>query len=60
MEELFGAQIEYIRKFGIVEWLKKYPVNPITMVGFVLMIVFFCALDQCENKEKSSGSVETL
>ncbi len=37
MEELFGRQFELIKELGFTEWISRYPVNPLSLVVFILL-----------------------
>lgn len=36
--ELFTSQFDLIREIGSFEWIRRYPVNPVTMVAAVVLI----------------------
>ncbi len=52
--ELFTRQIELIREMGFMEWLRCYPVNPITMVMTVLIFGMLVLLLNAKIRKKNA------
>lgn len=52
--EIFTYQIELIRKMGFGNWIKTYPVNPITIVLTVVIIGFIVLIVNANTKKKNA------
>lgn len=52
--DIFTYQIELIKKMGFVEWINKYPINPITMVAIVIIIGIIVLILNAKIRKKNA------
>lgn len=55
--EMFTEHFKLIREIGFLEWIQRYPINPVTIVGAVIIIGFVILIINSKIKKRIAESM---